>query len=535
MSAAVLTKKAKAPTREEMQAEIDRWCEEPLYWAKRFGGEDFDPWSGQEELWFQYGKLLNAKLARYQGLDLTPEQAELADKHGISIMAGHGMGKERSVALIGLHYHFVLKCYQPKGVCTAPAGPTLQSTLWPEFGKVIAGSETLCALFEKQSNRIFLKEDKKRGEFMRIEPRTIQQNSNPDEQGVVLAGIHATGVIYLITEASGVQDPVFKPIEGGLTDPLSMVIMIFNPTRRDGFAALSHTTNRKNWICLQWDGRQLKKEKLANPGRFLWYNERAQDALIEKYGEDSDTVRIRVRGLPPKQSADTLIHYDSALAAVARQVETLPADPLVIAVDVAGEDGGDKSIVLVMRGPKVMSITEYQDKNTVQLGDVVAAKLKSELMALPEGCQFAVIVDTIGIGRGVYNHLVDVQHCRNVYKMDVSESPLDEKQYHRMRDQVGWELREAFMEAREIAIPDDDELISQVTTIKWAEVNGKIKIQGKGSSSGIPNVKPLASSPDKYDALGMAWWAYKHHTSRLPGGTRRRRRIRHRPVSWKAQ
>ena len=125
----------------------------------------------------------------------------------------------------------------------------------------------MTALFEKQANRIYLKEDPKHGQFMRIEPRTIQQNSNPDEQGVVLARIHPTGVLYLITEASGVPEPVFKPIEGGLSDPLSIVIMIFNPTKRTGFAAESHTKNRKYWICLQWDARVLKKEKLASPDR----------------------------------------------------------------------------------------------------------------------------------------------------------------------------------------------------------------------------------------------------------------------------
>lgn len=525
-------------------AEVDRWVLDPLYWATRFLGLEFDPWSGQEELWHAYGKLLTAKLKRYQlGPDaLTPEETELADKMGISVMSGHGLGKERSVTGIGLHYLSVLKVYQPKGVCTAPAGPTLQSTLWPEFSKVIASSETLTALFEKQANRIYLKEDPKQGQFMRIEPRTIQQNSNPDEQGVVLAGIHATGVLYLITEASGVPEPVFKPIEGGLSDPLSLVIMIFNPTKRTGFAAESHTKNRKYWYCLQWDARQLKKEKLTNPGRFVWFNERAQDALIEKYGEDSDTVRIRVIGLPPKQASDTLIHYDAAIAASEREIEILPSDPLCIGVDVGGGgSGGDPSIVAVLRGPKLTALHEFNCDES-RLSDHVADILSAELVNLSPDAQFAIGVDYVGLGRLVYNHLTEKHVIRNVHKVDVSEAPIRDSEFHRMRDEVWWELREAFMESKEIVIDPKimnfDALIAQITSIKWASVflasSAKIKVQGKGSSSGIPNVKPLLHSPNEADALCIAWRMFRHYCSTVPMEARRTLRYRRPAVSWKA-
>jgi hypothetical protein len=527
----------------EQQAEMDRWVLEPLYWAKRFGGSDFDPWSGQEELWVEYGKLLNAKLKRYEGCELTPEEKVYAEKMGISVMAGQGLGKERSVALIGLHYLFCLKAYRPKSVCTAPAGPTLFSTLWPEFGKVIDGSEELSELFAKQSNRIYLKEDVKCGEFMRIEPRTIQPNAKEEDQGVVLAGIHALGVLYLVTEASGVPEAVFKPIEGGLTDPLSMIIMIFNPTRRDGFAVLSHTTYRKYWVCVQWSGRKLKAERRANPGRFTWFNEKAQDALIEKYGEDSDTVRIRVDGMPPRQSADTLIHYDSVVAARERKVELHELDPLCLFLDVGGE-GDDPSILTVMRGPVVLEQVEYQRKDGTELSLAVAGKLHDHLAGLPMDVQFAVGVDIIGIGRSAYDQLANVQRVRNLYRLDVSEEPYDTRRFHRMRDQVLWELREGFMGSREVVlaleqamVSDVDTLFAELTTIRWAEVNGKIKVQGKGSTSGIPGVRPLWKSPNLLDSLTGAWWLYKHCCSRLPEGVRRsRKRLlrRERSVSWKA-
>ena len=556
---------ASHPTQEQINKEVHRWITDPFYWACKTLGKEFDPWSGQRELWDAYGKILNAKLKRLQlnkalkhgTLDppnvdahMTIEERDYADKLGISIMSGHGLGKERSITSVGCHYLTVLKSFKDMvGVCTAPAGPTLFNTMWPEFGKVISGSEYLSHMLEKQGDRIFLKEDPRRGEFMRIVPRTIQANSSEQQQGEVLAGVHGTGVIYLITEASGVYEAVFKPIEGGLTDPLSLIIMIFNPTKRTGFAAESHTKNRKHWVCLQWDARKLKREKQEQPGRFTWFNERAQDVLIEKYGEDSDTVRVRVIGLPPKQSSDTLIHYDAVMAAMERRIDLQAHDSLCIGVDVGGGgSGGDPSIIAVLRGPKLVELQVHREVDEFRLADLVAQVLKVELSGLAPGASYAVLVDYTGLGRSTFKVLQEKHGIRNLYAVDSAESPTRDTEFHRLRDELWWELREGFMESKDIVIENDpefrhkvqnvDELISQLTSIKWAavELNGRTrtKVQGKGSSSGIHNVKPLLHSPDEADALCLAWRGYKRYCSSIPvqhrtsGGF-----YRSRTTSWK--
>ncbi len=524
-------------TKAQEEAEARRFIEEPLYWARKFGGEHFDPWSGQEEFWRLYGQLLGAKIKRWKGKPLTEAEQALARKFGISIMAGQGVGKGASISLCGLHYLFVLASVRPKVVCTAPAGPQLHSSLYPEFGAWLQRNPLLAQIFEKNSQRIFLKEDTDRGNVSRIEPRTVQPNANPDQQKVVLAGVHATGVLYLIDEASGVPEAVFEPIEGGMTDPLSLAIVIFNPTRRDGFAVETHRKNRDMWIPLHWDGEALRTEKLANPGRFQWFNEDVQLELARKYGRDSDFYRVRVRGKPPEQAADALISYDAVMDACDRRIELSVYDPLNVAADVGGPNaGGDPSVVIPMRGPWVTAIHEYKEKDTVQLGGIIAKHLKDALAALPTDVQHHVGVDRIGIGHGVCAHLERVERVSNLQTIDVSEKAVDERRFHRLRDQIYWELREAFQDAREISLWMDesdykgravrDELIAELTSIKWAEIDGRIKVQGKGPSSGIPHVPPLAVSPNKADALAMAWYLYKHCCSRLPADRQRRRRAR---------
>lgn len=542
----VVTNRAMSVTAKQ-EEESARWIREPLYWARKFGGESFDPWSGQVTLWEEYGKILNAKIKKYARQEMTEEEQRYARKFGMSIMAGQGVGKGASISLMGLHYVLVLKKLRSRVICTAPAGPQLHSSLWPEYGAWLQRSPVLGELFEKTSERIFRKDDKDRGGVNRIEPRTVQPHAAADEQKLVLAGSHTTGILYQIDEAAGVPDPCFEPIEGGMTDPLSMAVLIFNPVRRTGFAIETHRRNREMWVCLNWDGEALRKEKLQEPHRFKWFNEDVQLELAKKYGEESDFYRVRVKGLPPNQSSDSVIPFESVLAAREREITVLPGDPLVLYLDVGGEgENADPSILTCLRGPAVMWQRRYLQRDTQALASIVVEALAEEQAGLALETQWAVGVDYGGIGRGVYDALVNSgsqYKIRHVVKVDVSEQARTPMLYHRLRDQVFWELREAFLEQQTISLacawaPDAwDELLAELTSIQWAMVMGslkeKIKVQGKGSSSGIPNVRPLAKSPNRADSLAGAWYCYLHYTSRLPSAIRAKVRGPRRASSYK--
>ena len=110
---------------EKYKSEMERWVREPIYWARKFGGEHFDPWSGQVRLWEEYGKLFAAKFKRFKQLPMTEEDKRYAKKLGISIMAGQGVGKGASISLIGLHYLFILQTLRPptKGSVAASGMP----------------------------------------------------------------------------------------------------------------------------------------------------------------------------------------------------------------------------------------------------------------------------------------------------------------------------------------------------------------------------------------------------------------------------
>lgn len=513
--------------------EVTRWKIDPLYWAQKFlsaPGKPYIPSKQQRDGWEAYRRLICAKYKRLQGVPMTEEEKQDARRIGVSIQSGHGTGKDAFAAAVGLH--FLMCMYEPKVLCTAPAGPQLEIVLWPEFAKWISRSELLQAMFEKDSEKIYKKARGSEQSF--IKKRTIQPNASPDAQGVTLAGAHSTSVMFILDEASGIPPAVFKPIEGGMTDPIGIVIMIYNPTERHGFAIESQTKNRRDWICLHWDAEDLRAEKLANPQAFPWFDEEAQLRLERKYGKDSNFYRVRVKGLPPNESEDTLIPWYDVMEATRREIITLPSDPLVIGVDVAGE-GDDKTIIMPGIGPLTLNVGtvgnpkaghEYQNKNTTEVSDLVAGRINESLLSMLEGAQYAVGVDTIGIGRGVYDQLVHVQLLRHVHAIDVSERPIDESKFHRLRDEIWWNVREAFMVRRTPSIPDDDELIAQLTTIKWKEEKGKIKVEGKPElkKRGIP-------SPNKADAFCIKEWLLRKAVSQIPKGHRQRTHNR-RPVAW---
>lgn len=60
----------------------------------------------------------------------------------------------------------------------------------------------------------------------------------------------------------------------------------------------------------------------------------AQD--LAEYSEDSDYVRVRIRGLPPVASELQFIDRTRILTAQQRQVVTFPDDPLIAGYDPSG-------------------------------------------------------------------------------------------------------------------------------------------------------------------------------------------------------
>ena len=204
--------------------------------------------------------------------------------------SGHGIGKSTLVAwivdwLMSTRPH----C---QGTITANTYTQLETKTWAAIQKWTR----LCVTgpwFQSTGNKMYHREH----------PQTwfCSAQSCREENSEAFAGQHAVSStsFYLFDEASAIPDKIFEVAEGGLTDGEPMIFAFGNPTRANGkFHRVTYGSERERWNHRSIDSRTCM---LPNKTQIAEW--------IEDYGEDSDFVRVRVRGLPP--SAGDLQFIDS--------------------------------------------------------------------------------------------------------------------------------------------------------------------------------------------------------------------------------
>ena len=445
----------------------DVWPEETLTTQQANGFKDI-------------GKLVRAKIKSHNKEKLTAEELEFSKKMGISIMSGQGPGKDTWASIAILWF---LCCFPyPKIPCTAPTGHQLKDVLWAEINKWIRksrkGDDGLPMLeqwVQWQSDKVFWKDLGGREWF--AVARTTNVKATADEQAETLAGFHEDFLMIVVDEASGLPEPVFKPLEGTLSGKCNFSILIFNPTRNQGFALESHRRDRQHWICHHWDAEEseiVSKDHI--------------EAMAKKYGRDSNAFRIRVKGLPPLEASDTLIQWEWAMDAIDRDLLPLDNDPLLFGIDVGG--GGDPSVLLRYRGARVEGIETIETTDSEALTGWIMRRIFDYE---PE----YVFIDSGGLGWGIHGNLMARCPGFKIIGVNASEAAYDKERFVKIRDELWWRLREKF-ERGVISIPDDAILIGELTTIKYDDKKnmGRIKVEAK-----IDMKKRGIDSPDRADAL----------------------------------
>ena len=167
------------------------------------------------------------------------------------------------------------------------------------------------------------------------------------ENSEAFAGQHArdSSSAYFWDEDSNIAALLHEVAEGGMTDGEPFQFRFGNPTRNSGdFYECCFGKQRDFWHPTIVDSRQSRfsnKEVIAR-----W---------VDVHGEDSDFVRVRVRGLPPRASDLQFIDQDRIRAAQRREITSFDDDPLVVGVDFSG--GGQAwNVVRFRRGLDARSL-----------------------------------------------------------------------------------------------------------------------------------------------------------------------------------
>ena len=144
-------------------------------------------------------------------LHVTPDKNQraildsVAKNQMTSVRSGHGIGKSAVEAWTVIW--FMSTRPFPKIPCTAPTQHQLFDILWAEISKWLRNNKALERELMWTKEKVYMKQYPE--EWFAV-ARTA---SKPD----ALQGFHADDILYIIDEASGVDDKVFEPVLGALS------------------------------------------------------------------------------------------------------------------------------------------------------------------------------------------------------------------------------------------------------------------------------------------------------------------------------
>lgn len=423
-------------------------------------GTDLEKHSGPDE--WQAKQLIEIR----EAIREDPEGYQIQD----ATASGHGIGKSAETSWIVLW----AMSTRPHlaGWVTANTQSQLKSKTWRELAiwhKRAINSHW----FEWTATRFY--------EVNHQETWGIDAIAWSEHNSEAFAGLHAEHVLMIMDEASKIADIIWEVSEGAMTTPRAMWFAYGNPTRTTGRFRECFGKYRHRWSTRQVDSRTCKmtdKTKIAQ-----W---------IADEGEDSDFVRVRVRGEFPRSGTNQLI--SSEPVAVARNA-SMPIDeymlhPTVMGVDVA-RFGMDESVVTSRQGRKQLEHKTYRGLDNVQLAQRVAEKFREI------GAVKTIFVDGVGTGSGVVDYLKNTGYP--VVDVNAGAKPSNEVLFFNKRAEMWWRLKE-WLEAG-ADIMDDPTLGEQLTGLEYEYTpKEQIKLEKKEHMR-----ERGLDSPDRAEALALTF------------------------------
>lgn len=393
------------------------------------------------------------------------------------ISAGHGVGKSAQVSWAIL---WAISTFEDtRGVVTANTDTQLRTKTWAELGKwyqlFVAKS-----LFTFTATAIYIANDKEREKTWRID-----QIPWSKERTEAFAGLHNQGkrLLVIFDEASAIDDLIYETTQGALTDAKTQIIWLRygNGTRTTGRFFHNCTQPKRN-VVHRVDSRDVR------------FSSKAQiQAWIDEYGEDSDFVRVRVKGMFPRAGYSNYISPELVTQARRRRLEpgVYQAYQKFLSVDPA-RFGDDFSVITVRQGLKVLYQVALSGFDGFDLGQRVF-----ELVRKEPGVA-AIIYDAIGNGAELDGVLKRMVGLPPLIPVMWGVPAKDDKQYHNLRSEC-WGKMRSFLEHGQI--PDDDDLANQLTSLDYGS-DGLFRVQLQSKKDCKKNG---GKSPDKADSLALTF------------------------------
>lgn len=429
-----------------------------------------------------FGKIADF-LTDIVGMDLDDWQRDVCDllvegeDVRVAVSSGHSSGK--SALMSGLNIYFITFHSQPKITVTANTKNQLTNKTWRELA-VWHQRSLIRDWFIWTATKFYLKS----------EAATWFAEAIPwsDHNSEAFAGDHEKYMLLEYDEASSIPRIIFEVSEGATAKPggFRWWLIFGNPTQSSGafhercFGRLKH-----RWNSIVIDTRECK-----------YADQKQIEKWIEDYGVDSDFVRVRVRGLPPKQAMSGLISPEDVDRAMRNKlpVQAYRYAPKVIGVDCA-RYGDDNTVLCFRQGPKVHKFDSYNGLGELQIAKKVAA-------AIEEFGPQAVFMDvTGGYGIGAFNRL-KVLNYNDIFPVVFSgESDESPDLFENKRFEI-YENTRKWLTETESDLPNDPDLEQELVAqeLIYNKRTGKKQLLAKADLKDL-----LGRSCDKSDALAVSF------------------------------
>lgn len=397
----------------------------------------------------------------------------LYERKKVSVRSGRGCGKTWAAGII--IWHFLCTRSMSQVYITAATGGTLQGAIWPTLGKMYDKMNSIYKeQFEFQASQIKHKEHP----YTWFAMTRTARIENPD----AMAGSHAKSMLYIVDEASGVTDEMFRVILGSLTEEDNYLLLLSNPRRLSGFFFASHKPSVKDTYA------QLHMSAINS----AWVSKDSIEQWKNLYGEDSNIYAVEVLGEFPTREDESIIPWDLVVASTERVSD--PAGEIRWGLDMGA--GNDKSVLVKRQGPVVFpDIRKWNHKDTM----IVVGKVIREYNDTPEEFRpSGIYVDTIGVGKGAGDRLKE--QGLPIIPAVASKRAVAKKYIFNAKSEW-WNTMAEFFRDEEPQIPNDNELIEQLTTMRSIpSSDGRFKTESKEKYKGR-----YKASPDVADALAMTF------------------------------
>lgn len=457
----------------QLAEEVSKYYADPLgfvLWAFDWGHGDLKGFDGpdvwQRDMLIDLGNEVSSR--KFNGVDAVEPIL-------FAIASGHGIGKTAKTAWI-TQWIMATRPHS-RGRITANTGDQLRTITMAEIAKWNNRS-IVGHWFEVNAMSIA---HKAHSETWRVDALTCRE-----ENSEAFAGLHAADSTpwYLFDEASAIPEKIWEVAKGGLTDGEAMHFAFGNPTRNNGSFKECFGRQSHRWNTRQVDSRTAKMT-----------NKALLQSWIDDYGEDSDFVRVRVRGMFPKGGDCQFISSDDVFNAMKRGTgQYLGDDPLICGIDIA-RGGDDNCMISFRRGLDAKSEKTYKIPGEKSRDSMKVVSLLS--MILDRHKPDVSFLDVTGIGGPIGDRLRQLGY--HIIDIGFGHDADDKTLYVNKTAEMGARCRQWIMKGG--AIPDESQLEIELTSRDFGHNDkDQLVLERKKDVK-----KRLGVSPDWADSLYLTF------------------------------